>query len=91
MPIWRRIAGIFQLCSLLSSRPATNTLPLLARCSRRISLQEGRLAGAGGSNQEDELPLVDVDIDVLECRATLAVVGLGDIFKTNHGVLLPPR
>ena len=37
VPIWRRIAGIFQLCSLFSSRPATNTLPLVARCSRRIS------------------------------------------------------
>ena len=89
VPIWRRIAGIFQLGSRLSSLPATNTLPLRGALFAQDQPQKRRLARARGADQEDELALLDIDIDVLERCTALAVVGLGYIFKTNHGVASP--
>ena len=57
VPIWRRMAGIFQLCSLLSSRPATNTLPVLARCSRRISRKNVDLPDPDAPTRKTNSPL----------------------------------
>ena len=48
--------------------------------------QEGRLAGARGADQEDELALLDVDRDVVEGGVGVAGVGLGDLLEANHGV-----
>src|SRR3546814_8406737 len=46
--------------------------------------QEGRLAGAGLADEEDELALLDVDGHLVEGCAGLARVGLGDLFEANH-------
>ena len=46
--------------------------------------QCGRLAGARGADQEDELALLDVDRDVVERRVATAGVGLGHLFEANH-------
>ena len=47
--------------------------------------QEGRLAGAGGADEEDELALLDVDRHLVEGRVGVAGVGLGDLLEANHG------
>ena len=46
--------------------------------------QEGRLAGPGGADEEDELALLDVDRDLVERRVGVAGVGLGDLLEANH-------
>ena len=65
VPIWRRSAGTFQLRSRLSSLPATKTWPCVARASRSTSRRNVDLPGAGLTDQEDELALVDVGGHVL--------------------------
>ena len=57
VPISRRMAGTFQLCSLFSSRPATNTLPLLERCSRRIRRRKVDLPEPEGPTRKTNSPL----------------------------------
>ena len=46
--------------------------------------QERRLARARGSDQEDELTLLDVDRDVLQGRAALVRVRLSDVIEVDH-------
>ena len=85
VPIWRRSAGHL---------PAGEPVELLAgdvdlaRGGPRLAQhqpQEGRLAGAGGADEEDELALLDLDGDVVEGGAVLAGVRLGDVLESDHG------
>jgi len=46
--------------------------------------QEGRLAGAGGADQEDELALVDLRRHVIEGRPGAGRVELGDVLQFDH-------
>src|SRR4029077_16844831 len=49
--------------------------------------QEGRLAGAGGTYEEDELALLDIDVDSLERRLLLRGVRRGDVLESDHSLL----
>ena len=60
--------GTFQLRSRLRSLPATKTWPLVGAVLAQHQPQEGRLAGAGLTDEEDELALVDVGGHVDERR-----------------------
>ncbi len=51
-------------------------------------LYEGRLARAGGPDQEHELTLADVTGEVLEADH-VGVVDLGDVFEHDHGMRTP--
>ena len=51
-------------------------------------LDEGRLAGTGRPDQEDELALVDVERDVLQADH-VPVVDLGDVLEDDHALTGP--
>ena len=53
--------------------------------------QEGRLAGAGRADEEDELALLHVDGHVVQRRTGRGLVRLGDVGHVDHGGRLYPR
>ena len=87
VPTWRRSAGTFQLDSRARSFPATCTWPLVARSSLRTRRRKVDLPEPGLPDQEDELPLADLDADVVQRRPGLARVELGDVLEADHGCI----
>ena len=84
VPTWRRSAGTFQLDSRARSLPSTCTRPGGRLLLAQHQPQEGRLARAGLADEEDELALLDLERDVLQGRAALGRVQLGDVVEPDH-------
>src|ERR1700761_3969499 len=66
-----------------SDEDAAIVRPLLAE----NQAQERGLTRAGGTDEKDELSLVDRHVDVLQGGPILARVDLGDVLKLDHGTI----
>jgi hypothetical protein len=53
--------------------------------------QEGRLAGTGGSDEEDELPALDLEVHAVERRSGTPRVDLGDVLEADQRALAGRR
>ena len=83
-PMLRRRYGTRHLGRSTMLRPASRIWPRVGQLLTQQQPDEGRLARARGADEEDELPLVDLDVDVAQRDARTALVRLADVLKTNH-------
>ena len=70
-----------QLADIAPPRP--RSCPASGISSAEQQPEEGRLARARGSDEEDEVALLDLERDVAE-RGDVPLVGLGDVVEADH-------
>src|SRR5690606_34905435 len=64
--------------------PQDEHAPVGRRVLAHHEAQAGRLARSRRPDEEDELAALDLEVDVVECRARGAAVSLGDVLEPDH-------
>ena len=84
IPILRRMRGTSRRARRARSWPSRMTAPLGRDLVADEQLDQGRLAGSGRPDEEDEVALGDDEVDVAQGDVAVRV-GLGDVVQDDDG------